>query len=250
MATKILRPWNSAINNVSSMHIPRFILQPAEALSFLFFPNHCLHCKAEMYHGERHICARCRRLLHYTDHPHIHRNELHRLFDGRFPLTAAAALWYFDNEGPTRSLLHALKYGGGLSAGWPFGAELGRRIVNHEFKAEALCPVPLHPKRQRKRGFNQAEVIARGISHTTGIPVWDGLKRVRKTESQTKRDAWSRRQNVENVFALRWPNKPVPSSLWMVDDVITTGSTLESACITIAPQAQIGILALAWAQKA
>lgn len=237
------------MNNVSSMHTLRFIRTSARALSYLFFPDHCLHCKTELYQGERHLCGRCRSLLHYTDHPQIARNELHRLFDGRVPISAAAALWYFDGDGPTRPLLHALKYQGGLSAGWSFGAELGRRVVHHEFRAEVLCPVPLHSKRQRKRGFNQAEVIAQGISEATGIPVWDGLKRVRRTDSQTKKDAWARRKNVENVFALRWPNEPVPKRVWLVDDVITTGSTLESARLAFAPQAQIGILALAWAEK-
>lgn len=231
------------------MHTLRYIRQAARALSFLFFPDHCLHCNTELLEGERHLCASCRSLLHYTDHPQIPRNELHRLFDGRIPITAAVALWYFDDDGPTRPLLHAMKYEGGLTAGWSFGAELGRRVVAHEFRPEAMCPIPLHWKRQRKRGYNQAEVIARGISSTTGIPVWDGLKRVRSTDTQTNKDAWARRQNVDGVFALKDPGKPIPKSMWLVDDVITTGSTLESAALQIAPQAQIGILSLAWAEK-
>ena len=250
METKIQCPWNSAMNNVSSMHTPRFIRNSAQALSFLLLPEHCLHCNSELYQGERHLCGRCRTQLAYTDHHRLYRHELLRIFDGRMPVEAAIALWYFDGEGPTRPLMHAIKYKGTLSAARHFGAELGSQVKASGFQAEAICPIPLHPSRQRRRGFNQAEVIAEGISASSGIPVWKGLKRVRKTKTQTKMDAWTRQGNVEQVFALKNSKEIIPRKIWLVDDVVTTGSTIESAASVIAPQAQIGVLTLAWAEKA
>ncbi len=231
------------------MHVFRSTGRSIRALGFLLFPDHCTCCKTGLLQAERFLCGSCRSLLHYTDHHLVHRNELHRLFDGRVPIHSAMALWYFDSGGPTRSLMHALKYHAGLTAGWSFGAELGRRLRLETFRPEALCPIPLHPRKHRKRGFNQAGIIARGISETSGISVWNGLRRTRITSTQTKKNAWERQRNVGNAFSLRWPNQPIPKSLWLVDDVVTTGSTLESARLAIPPQAEVGILALACAER-
>ena len=248
MATKIRRPWNSAINIVSMMHYSRFIRKGLRSLGYVLFPDHCLHCSLVLDEGERHVCTHCRTRLNYTDHFQTARNELLQLFYGRVPITFASAFWYFDSEGPSHEVLHAIKYAHRTGAAREFGFEFGLQLAKGASRPDALCPIPLHPSKQRKRGYNQAEEIAIGISQALGIPVWNGLERTRKTSTQTNKNALERMQNVEGVFRLK-NGVDIPNSIALVDDVVTTGSTLESALLAIPPQAEVGIYALAWAMK-
>ncbi len=248
MATKIRRPWNSAMNIVSMMHYSRFIRQGLRSLGYLLFPDHCLHCSIVLEEGERHLCTSCRTRLKCTDHCRIHRNELLHLFSGRVPITFASAFWYFDSEGPSHEVLHAIKYARRIAAAREFGFEFGLQIRKGASRPDALCPIPLHPSKERKRGYNQAEEIAIGISQASGIPLWNGLERTRKTSTQTNKNALERMQNVEGVFRLK-KGVDIPKRIALVDDVVTTGSTLESARLAISPQAEVGIYALAWAMK-
>ena len=248
MATKIRCPWNSAINIVSMIHYSRFVRKGFIGLGYLLFPDHCLHCSEVLRDRERHLCSDCHTQLSHTDHGFIEQNELLQLFFGRVAITFAAAFWYFDAEGPSHDVLHAIKYRHRIRAARAFGREFGRRLVFGASRPDVLCPVPLHPSKFRKRGFNQAEEIAIGISQALGIPVWNGLERTRKTSTQTNKNALERMQNVEGVFRLK-KGVDIPKSIALVDDVVTTGSTLESARLAIPPEAEVGIYALAWAMK-
>jgi ComF family protein len=152
-------------------------------------------------------------------------------------VTEFVAAWYFEREGPLRALMHGLKYDGLTSIGVEFGRMLGERIREAGLaESDIIIPLPLHPSRMRERGYNQSEFIARGVSAITGRPVGSRLlRRTRFTPSQTPFGQRARRDNVRDAFALR------PCALralegrtvLLVDDVVTTGSTMRSCAEVI-----------------
>lgn len=156
---------------------------------------------------------------------------------------AVRALGLFD--GHYRSLLHALKFHGDLRVGRWLGQRLGQALRREGIaqKFGAVAPVPLHPVRQRERGFNQSRVLAQEISIALELPCIDPLKRLRNTPSQTRLDRFQRRENVRGAFSLR-PG-PVASPLLLVDDVLTTGATLEECSLALRAAGVTQILAVA-----
>jgi ComF family protein len=145
------------------------------------------------------------------------------------------SVFLFEKEGAFQALAHALKYDGFRSVGLLMGRELGNAFEKSGITAECLVPVPLHRVKLRERGFNQAEVIARGISDVTGIPVrTDILRRSRYTQTQTKLDQEQRRKNVEEAFSVSMTSSILEGGTCiLVDDVITTGATIVSCGETL-----------------
>lgn len=158
------------------------------------------------------------------------------MFWGRVPLLAASACFEFRKSGSVQNMLHALKYEGARDVGIEIGKLYGRELMQSDVFAssERIVPVPLHPEKQRIRGFNQSEIFARGISESIpGIQYSNAVERAIPTSSQTRKSRFERWKNVETVF------QPGPDSasiegkkVLLVDDVVTTGATLES-CATI-----------------
>lgn len=151
-------------------------------------------------------------------------------------------------------ILHALKYKGNKAAGISLGRNLGESLIRSgRFSPlDAVIPIPLHPQRQRIRGYNQAEAIGTGFSLATGIPVWnDVVLRIRKTDTQTKKNRIERWTNLAGGFTLHRPDRITGKHLLILDDVITTGASLEACAHTIleAEPAKLYIATLAYATQ-
>lgn len=197
----------------------------------LFFPNLCVVCKQRLSEGEQHICTDCLLLLPKTNFHLQPDNRLEQFFAGRFPFQHIAAFAYFVKGGSIQHIIHELKYNRNPHIGRFIGGLCGENIKNSDFisSIDMLVPVPLHPKRQKERGYNQSLEICKGISHITGIPInSDALLRKVNNPSQTKNARFDRWKNVEDIFHVVTPETFANKHILLVDDIITTGSTLES----------------------
>lgn len=152
------------------------------------------------------------------------------MFWGRLPLEAATAQFYFTKESLIQHLMHQFKYRGNKEAGLQLGTIMGDHLKRSgRFNADALVPLPLFPARERRRGYNQSAVLCDGIAESMKIPVLDKLiTRPQYTETQTKKGRIERWKNMEGKFVLKDPGAVCNKHLLLVDDVITTGATLEA----------------------
>ena len=207
--------------------LPRFLFGVcADAL----FPPLCNACDALLSRGETVVCRRCRAAIASVDEwDDAYRDARARLGE-EGTVAGVVAAWYFERDGPLRPLMHRLKYGGIKAIGEEFGRVLGERIRDAGWgESGVVVPVPLHPSRMRERGFNQCACIARGVAAVTALPVDARLiRRVRFTASQTGLGHVERRENVRGAFALRPRAGVAGRTVILVDDVLTTGSTLRS----------------------
>ncbi|WP_421750843.1 ComF family protein [Croceimicrobium sp.] len=218
----------------------------------LIFPPSCLACEQKLFRPERHICLACKADLPRTDFEKYQDNPVFRRFIGRFPLRYAGAWLHFQKAGKVQKLMHAFKYRDQEKLAYFLGGQLAREWRDSPLLAspDVIVPVPLHPRKQRKRGYNQAQAIAEGLSAELSKPlVLDQLRRVRYRNSQTKERRFNRWQQVNSVFQLKDPAKLAGLHILLVDDVITTGATLE-ACLQVlaqAPESRFSVLTLAHA---
>ena len=202
-------------------------------LSELLFPPICAACGTHLFEKEVEICQMCIRRLprtHFERQPHD--NVISAIMWGRCKIELSFALFFYKKEERVQELLHDIKYRGNKRLGEELGRQLAKTILKSEVDAfAAIIPIPLHPNKQRKRGFNQAEVIANGIAEILEIPVNTyNVYRNTHTSSQTKKGRFERWQNVENIFSIRNEEALKNQHILLIDDVITTGSTLE-ACV-------------------
>lgn len=197
------------------------------------FPQNCLSCSNALVQSEKFICSSCYFYLPKGELAIRINTDSGKLFEENDSFLGAGHLFDFDKEGKTQHLLHELKYNSNL----PFGEYLGT-LLGSEFQAllsdiDFLVPVPLHPKKEYKRGFNQSHLLGKGISSVTSIPISsNNLIRTRFTETQTKKNKEERKMNIQNAFEVRSPQEFENKTLLLLDDVITTGSTLME-CIRV-----------------
>lgn len=205
------------------------------------------------------ICPRCLLQLPYTKVRGALRNPIERLFWGVLPIERATSMLHYSPKGTTGRILHAIKYRGRSNLATELGRMMAQELLMTDFfdGIDFLQPVPLHPQRRRQRGYNQSECLARGISEVTGIPIGNFVKRTKNNVSQTTLSHEERVKNVENIFA---PNTAElqrlrPQHLLVIDDVITTGSTVISCVQSLTgepspdntPTLRINIASLAFA---
>lgn len=218
----------------------------------LFFPRLCLLCQTPLVEGEAHICLHCSNHLPYTHFTDLTDNPVCRLFQGKVPCVAATTLLHFTQGGSGQKLIHALKYHGNKKLGYELGrmAAITYRETSLFDTVDLLLPVPLHPKRKRQRGYNQSEWIARGIRSVTGTPIdTTSLSRLKETESQTRKQLFERSENVEDIFRLNTAETLKGKHVLLLDDVITTGSTLRACAeaLKAVPGIRISLLGIAGA---
>ena len=173
----------------------------------------------------------------HTRHWNDPENALEQLFREKANVEQAASLFYFRMEDVYRTVIHQLKYKGNRQVGVRLGEELGYRLRDSpQFgDVDLLVPVPLHPRKEKMRGYNQSLCIAQGIAEVTKLPVSVGnLVRIRYTETQTRKSHLERQENVKNVFAVRDAGAFEGKHIVIVDDVITTGATTASCVVTVA----------------
>lgn len=201
-----------------------------------FYPNLCCHCNMKLLVKESGLCLQCLYKLPKTNNFKYHNNSAEKLLSGRFPFHHVASFCLFNKEGILQSIIHNLKYNQNQRVGYLMGVLFGTDLIGSSFIApiEVIVPVPLHPKKQNKRGYNQAETIAKGLSETTGIPIsTNQLIRAINNPTQTKRSKTERWENVKGIFDVSNPEVFQDKHILLVDDVITTGSTLEACAIAL-----------------
>lgn len=198
----------------------------------LLYPHICMGCGSDILARESQLCARCFVNLPVTGFSRYANNPIEKYFWGRIPVTAAHAHFYFGKGLVVQQLIHQLKYKNNKAVGIFLGELMGRELADSiRFHGiDALIPLPLFPDKERKRGYNQAAIICNGMSSVMNVPVITGnLIRRRYTETQTKKHRVERWENVDGSFEVKDPTLFKNKHLLLVDDVVTTGATLEAA---------------------
>ncbi len=220
----------------------------------LFFPNLCLACSEETPSPGSIVCVRCKAELPQTNFHLEKENPFTERFWGRISLHSAASLYYFSKGSSTQKLIHNLKYKGRKKVGIELGNTLGYLLKEAPLfrTVDLIIPVPLHPKKERKRGFNQSDLFAQGLSESMKIP-WlkNGLKRKSFTETQTQKTRMERFENVLRVFEVEDEKALQGKHILLVDDVITTGATLEACALKIlkVPDTRLSLATIAFANQ-
>ncbi len=197
----------------------------------LFYPRVCAACGDALLKDEQTVCLKCRYTLPRTGYENHADNPLAQGFYGRVRFHAVTACFFFAKSGKVQHLIHELKYKGNKEAGVFLGQQIGLSIKEAPLfqGIDYLIPVPLHPKREKKRGYNQSLMIAQGINEVTGIAIGDKyLVREVNTATQTRKSAEERFKNVQEIFAVRHADELQGKHLLLIDDVLTTGATLEA----------------------
>jgi ComF family protein len=218
----------------------------------LIFPRICAACGNSLWKHEDTICHSCEFHLPRTNFHFEVENPVTRMFRGRVPLQSGAAFLYFNKGSKVQKLVHMLKYNGRKDVGVFLGSLYGQTLkYAPQFNAaDVILPVPLHKKKYMKRGYNQSEQLALGLSSALKIPVNRHLLlRTKATETQTRKSRFRRFQNVREIFLVNNPAQWHGKHLLLVDDVITTGATLESCieALLIIPEVKISIVCIATA---
>lgn len=231
------------------MHFLSTILSPAK---HLLFPKNCLGCGEDLPDETIHLlCMRCFEELPSTSYIAHAANPIEKKFWGRIPLVAAGSLYYFTKESLIQSLIFDLKYRNNQTAGIYLGQLLGMQMLktNRFDDVDMLVPLPLNERRERKRGYNQAMLICEGIQmHFPKPIVQDVVARKIFTQTQTAKSTAERWENMQGVFVLQHPDKMAYKHALLVDDVITTGATMEACGQTMlqAPNARLSLLSVAY----
>ncbi|MDR1729509.1 MAG: ComF family protein [Prevotellaceae bacterium] len=198
----------------------------------LFYPNLCIGCGKILRRNEKQLCLNCLMQLPLTNYHLIDENTIEKRFYGKAEVQCATTFLYFEKEIVTQKLLHAIKYRGQKELGEQMGTLFGLQLKNSRFdKIDAIIPVPLHPNKFKVRGYNQSEWIAKGMALTMMKPLISNvLKRIVENPTQTKKGVFERWENTAGIFESENTELIENKHLLLVDDVLTTGATLE-ACI-------------------
>jgi ComF family protein len=197
----------------------------------LLFPRLCYACGSHLMRNESLICTECYVVIPRTNYHNEADNPVAQLFWGRCLIEKAAAFSYYNKGSRIRNLIHNLKYKGIREIGYELGRIYGLSLETSGFTSDIdlIIPVPLHPAKKRIRGFNQSETISLGIADVVNLPVdVKSLARTTVSATQTKRSRYERWTNVEGIFNVIEPEAIIGKHILLVDDVITTGSTIES----------------------
>lgn len=198
----------------------------------IVFPNLCVGCNAVLVGGETYLCTMCIVHLPETNFHVLPGNELEKTFWGRVSLHEAFAFLRFKKQGIVQELLHKLKYANQPDLGVYIGMLYGAKLKQAGKNFDAVVAIPLHHKKMLQRGYNQSDCFAQGLSQALGCPHYtNALKRKKATATQTKKKRFERWTNVDEVFEVSQPELLQNKHILLVDDVITTGATIE-ACVT------------------
>ncbi len=202
---------------------------------YILFPEVCLACGGAMETGEKDVCMICRVSFPRTNYHLDKKNNLAQKFWGRTKLEYAVAYLFFKKKGDVQSMLHYLKYKNCPSVGTLMGTWYGQELLDDDFykNFDVIIPVPMHPKKLRKRGYNQSAYFGKGLAKVWKVPQLEhGLKKLSNTKSQTTKSRQERYDNMKKGFEVSNPEEIKGKNVLVVDDVVTTGATLE-ACVEL-----------------
>lgn len=219
-------------------------------LLHLFFPKLCLLCQTPLIGGEEHICLKCLCDLPRSGYDYQKENPATNLFAGKVLIHRAAAFLRYEKGGHVQQLIHSLKYHDNREIGFRLGRMTGLHYQQSILSEcpDLIIPVPLHPKKRKQRGYNQAEWIARGINSVVHLPIdTTSICRIKETETQTHKQVYERWQNVQDTFAVKDAKALEGKHILLIDDVITTGSTIGACAEALleVPGVQVSVLAVA-----
>lgn len=223
-------------------------------LFHLFFPHTCIGCGSDTLSADSFLCIECTIDLPHTHFANHANNPVEKIFWGRVPIEAGMAELYFAKSSIVQNLIHELKYRGNKQLGIFLGNLIGKSIVNsRRFQSvDAIIPLPLFARKEKIRGFNQSEILCKGITEITKIPIINNnvIRKVH-TETQTKKHRTERWQNVQDTFHVQDPKSLEGKHILLVDDVVTTGATLEACAAEIfrINKVTVSVASLAMATK-
>lgn len=226
----------------------------SESIVDLLYPSLCPGCGNDLLQRDMQLCIHCLSALPHTFFTLFPDNPVEKLFAGRLNVQAASSEFYFSKSELIQSLLHQLKYKDNRQIGHFLGTIIGESLLKNKRFAglDVIVPVPLHPAKQFKRGYNQASIIGNGIAEALKIPLLEKcVVKVLRTETQTKKNRAGRWKNVSESFLIKYPQMLSDKSILLVDDVITTGATIEACgnAILAISGTKLSVVSVAYASK-
>lgn len=226
-------------------------MNPLKDIMGLFLPRVCAMCGKPLPESLEFLCTNCRWEMPLTGFGSRFDNPVIERLHGMLPLVNASSYLWFADGGNVRAMIHAFKYRGNWRYAYEAGKWYGSELKNGGLygDVDVVVPVPLHFKKLLRRGYNQAEYIARGMASVMGVLVDSrSVVRSRYNRSQTERSKSERWENVEGIFAVKHPSNLAGMHILLVDDVLTTGATIISCARTIldtVPNCRLSIATLA-----
>ncbi len=225
-----------------------------ESIINLFFPKVCSGCSSFLVANENVICTVCRHDIPLTNHHLNPENDAFKKFYGRIPVIHTSALFYFHKKGIVQELIHNLKYKGHEEIGTILGEWYAEDLKNIDLlkSVDEIIPVPLHRKKLKERGYNQVTAFGEALSSSLNLDYNDSiLIRNVYSKTQSKKNLLGRTEGIENIFDVVFTEKNHNKHFLLIDDVITTGATLEacSRALLKIPGAKISIVCMAMAQS-
>ncbi|MFE3848204.1 ComF family protein [Flavobacterium sp. LB3P45] len=225
-----------------------------ESIINLFFPKVCSGCSSFLLSNENVICTVCRHNIPLTNHHLNPENDAFKKFYGRIPVIHTSALFYFHKKGIVQELIHNLKYKGHEEIGTVLGEWYAEDLKNIKLlqSVDEIIPVPLHPKKLKERGYNQVTAFGTALSASLNLDYNDSLLiRNVYSKTQSKKSLLGRTEGIETIFDVSFTEKKHNKHFLLIDDVITTGATLEacSRALLKIPGAKISIICMAMAQS-
>ncbi len=219
--------------------------------SHLFFPHNCLGCGTDVLQNDAVLCIQCFTKLPVTGFIEQPNNPVEKIFYGRASIEHAVSAFYFTKDSTMQRLITDLKYRNNKNAGFYLGKLLGMQLAGTERfnNVDVIIPLPLNPKKEKKRGYNQATVIAEGIQTEWNKPLLiKAVARKLFTETQTQKGRIDRWQNMQDVFMVKDAPALQDKHILLVDDVVTTGASLEACASVIlkVPGAKVSVATVAY----
>jgi ComF family protein len=231
---------------------PKSLIIPFSSLLDLFFPRLCLACNERLVEGELFLCLHCLNDIPYAKFDDLKDNKLIQQFWGRCQIENATAYFHFLKESRYQNIIHQIKYNEQKQLAVYLGKQLGLLLLKTELaEIDYIIPVPLHKKRLKERGYNQSELIASGLAETMKKEILtQNITRIKYSKTQTKKSRYHRWENVKDLFELTANTSILKNKhILLVDDVITTGATIEACvnCLTKIENIKISVAGLAFA---